>query len=231
MEFIGNIIQMIMHMDKYLAIIIHNTGNWVYLLLFGIIFCETGLVITPFLPGDSLLFAVGALAALRALNLPWLFIILICAAVIGDSANYAIGKSFGIMLLSKGEHWFFKKKHLERTHKFYEKYGGKTIILARFVPIVRTFAPFVAGIGRMSYLKFLIYNIFGGALWVVSIVLGGYFFGNIKIVKNNFSFVILAIMALSLLPVVIEIWRHKISENKLKAEPSIISRELPEEPA
>jgi len=231
MDFIVNIVQMVLHMDKYLTIIIHNIGNWVYLLLFGIIFCETGLVVTPFLPGDSLLFAVGALAAIKAFNLAWLFIVLISAAIIGDSVNYAIGKSFGELLLSKGDRWFFKRKHVERTHKFYEKHGGKTIILARFIPIIRTFAPFVAGIGRMSYLKFFVYNVSGAVLWVLAFVLGGYFFGNIPVVKNNFSLVILVIMAFSLLPVVFEICRHKLLDNKLKAESKIISRKLPEGPA
>ncbi|MCX5712471.1 MAG: VTT domain-containing protein, partial [Candidatus Omnitrophica bacterium] len=158
---VGLMFQMILHMDKYLTIIIHNVGNWVYLLLFGIIFCETGLVVTPFLPGDSLLFTVGALCAIKAFNLAWILIILTSAALVGDNVNYAVGKICGEALLSKGDRWFFKKKHVERTHKFFEKYGGKTLIIGQFLPIIRTFAPFTAGLGKMTYLKFFVYNIIG----------------------------------------------------------------------
>lgn len=212
---------LILHFDQHLASIIQNLGNWSYLLLFLIIFCETGLVVTPFLPGDSLLFALGALAAKGLLNLFWLFVVLASAAIIGDSVNYALGNVFGEKILLKEKHHFFKKEHLERTHKFYEKYGGKTIVLARFVPIVRTFAPFVAGIGKMSYFKFLIYNVSGAFLWVSVVLLGGYFFCNIPLIKNNFSFAILAVILLSLLPVAIEFLKHR----KKKAEALIVPGE------
>lgn len=208
MEIIKNIVDFFLHIDKHLNAIIQACGNWTYLLLFVIIFAETGLVVTPFLPGDSLLFATGALAAIGSFNILWLFIILLCAAIIGDSVNYAIGKVFGERLFQKENSRFFKKEYLTRTHKFYEKYGGKTIILARFIPIVRTFAPFVAGVGKMSYLFFFIYNVTGALLWVSIFVLGGFYFGNVPIVKNNFSIVIFVIIILSVLPAVIEFWRH-----------------------
>ncbi len=202
-------IEIILHIDKYLDLIIRNFGQWSYLLLFIVIFAETGLVVIPFLPGDSLLFAVGAFAALGSFNLLWLFIVLAGAAIIGDTANYAFGKFLGERILRKGNHRFFKKEHLERTHKFYERHGGKTIILARFIPIIRTFAPFVAGIGEMSYCKFFIYNVTGALLWVAIFVLGGYYFGNIPVIRKNFFITILVIMALSAMPVAIEIWKHR----------------------
>ena len=205
-------IEIIFHIDKYLDLIIRNYGNWSYLVLFIIIFAETGLVVTPFLPGDSFLFAVGAFSALGSFNLSWLFIILASAAIIGDTVNYAFGKFLGEKIILKGNHRFFKKEHLERTHKFYEKHGGKTIILARFIPIIRTFAPFVAGIGEMSYCKFLIYNVTGALLWVAIFVLGGYYFGNVPIIRENFFITILVIMAISLVPVVIEFLRHRKKE-------------------
>jgi membrane-associated protein len=214
MEIIKNILDFFLHIDKHLSTIIQACGNWTYLLLFAIIFCETGLVVTPFLPGDSLLFATGALAAIGSFNIFWLCIILLSAAIIGDSVNYAIGKIFGERLFQKENSRFFKKEYLTRTHKFYEKYGGKTIILARFIPIVRTFAPFVAGVGRMSYLYFFIYNITGAILWVGVFVLGGFYFGNVPIVKHNFSIVIFVIIILSVLPALIEFWRHH-RKNKL----------------
>jgi membrane-associated protein len=202
------IIEFILHIDKYLISIIQNFGAWTYLLLFGIVFAETGLVITPFLPGDSLLFAVGAFAAAGMLDVSWVAIILILAAIIGDSVNYAIGKTFGEQLLSRHTR-FFKKEHIDKTHKFFEKYGGKTIVLARFVPIVRTFAPFVAGLGKMSYRYFFTYNVVGALLWVAIFVFGGYFFGNLPFVKKNFTLVILAIVVISILPGLIEWHRHK----------------------
>ena len=209
MEFIKYIIDFVIHLDKHFDIIIKSCGSWSYLVLFVIIFAETGLVVTPFLPGDSLLFAVGTFAALGSFNLALVFMILAAAAIIGDSVNYAIGKILGGKLLAKGDHRFFKKEHVERAHKFYEKYGGKTIILARFVPIVRTFAPFVAGIGEMSYYKFLAYNVIGGILWVSVFVFGGYYFGNIPVIKNNFSLAILAVILISVLPVAIEFFKHR----------------------
>jgi len=212
MEFIREIIETIMHLDRYLDLVIKNFGNWSYLVFFIIIFAETGLVITPFLPGDSLLFALGALTAIGSFNLLWLFIILAGAAIIGDSANYFFGKLFGQKIILKGNYRFFKKEHIEKTHKFYEKHGGKAIILARFIPIIRTFAPFVAGVGEMSYCKFFIYNVTGALLWVSIFLLGGYYFGNVPFVKENFFIVILVIIVFSVAPVAIEFWRH--SRNK-----------------
>ena len=208
MELLRNLFEFILHLDKYLNVIIQDWGNWSYLLFFIIIFCETGLVVTPFLPGDSLLFAVGALAALGTFSIPWLFITLSGAAIIGDTANYAFGNLFGEKIILHGHYRFFKKEHIDRTHKFFERHGGKTIILARFVPIVRTFAPFVAGIGKMSYFKFLAYNITGALLWVAVFMAGGYFFGNMPVIQHNFSIVIVVIMLISLLPVILEYLRH-----------------------
>lgn len=217
MGFIKAIIDIFFHLDKHLDLVIKIFGNYSYLLFFLIVFAETGLVITPFLPGDSLLFATGAFAAVGYFNIFWLFVILAGAAIIGDSVNYFLGQLFGERILEKN-HRLFNKEHVERTHKFYEKYGGKTIILARFVPIIRTFAPFVAGVGKMNYFKFIIYNITGGLLWVATFVLGGYYFGNIPLVKNNFSITIMVIVVLSILPVVIEFWKHRKAKKNLKAE-------------
>ena len=201
------------HLDKYMSIIIQHCGAWSYLVLFAIIFAETGLVVTPFLPGDSLLFAVGTFAAVGAFDIVWLAVTLAVAAILGDSVNYAIGKFFGEALFKNPNSRIFKKEYLDKTHKFYEKHGGKTIILARFVPIVRTFAPFVAGVGKMSYLKFFAYNVSGGILWIALFVLGGYFFGNMPIVKENFSIVIFIIIFVSILPGVIEYIRHHRRKN------------------
>jgi membrane-associated protein len=206
-------IDIILHFDKYLYTVLQQFGNWSYVILFLIIFAETGLVITPFLPGDSLLFVVGTLAASSYFNLTLLFVVLVVAAVAGDSINYAIGKYFGNHILLKFEGRFIKREHIEKTHRFYEKYGGKTIILARFVPIVRTFAPFVAGIGSMTYSHFFIYNVVGGILWVSVFVFGGYFFGNMPIVQKNFSLVVFVIVILSVLPAVIEVIRHRKGKN------------------
>ena len=217
MEFIKEIIEIIIHIDRYLDLVIRSFGNWSYLLFFIIIFAETGLVITPFLPGDSLLFALGALGAIGSFNLLWLFIVLAGAAIIGDSVNYFLGKLFGQKIILKGNYRFFKKEHIEKTHKFYERHGGKAIILARFVPIIRTFAPFVAGIGKMSYKYFFSYNVFGGLTWVPLFAFAGYFFGNIDFVKHNFSIVILAIIAISLAPVFIEALKAR-KESRTKIE-------------
>ena len=205
----GTIIDYVLHLDRHLSVVLESVGLWSYLLFFAIIFAETGLVVTPFLPGDSLVFTLGTLAATGSLNIGWLFVILTVAAILGDSANYAIGKYFGSIILKKQGAWFLKKEHIDRTHRFYEKYGSKTIVLARFVPIVRTFAPFVAGVGRMSYSRFLTYNVAGGLLWITLFVFGGYFFGNIPVVKKNFGIVIIAIIIISLLPAVIEVWKEK----------------------
>ncbi len=214
MGFINNFADFILHLDKYLSLIIQQFGIWTYLILFLIIFAETGLVVTPFLPGDSLLFAAGTFAAIGSLNVFALFIALLIAAILGDTINYSIGKFLGSKAFQRYPK-IFKKEYLDKTHKFYEKYGAKTIVLARFVPIVRTFAPFVAGVGRMTYLKFLFYNVFGGILWVALFVFGGYFFGNIQWVKDNFSLVIIIIIILSFMPMVWEYWKHKGGYNKI----------------
>jgi membrane-associated protein len=209
MEIITNLIDFILHLDKHLNYIIEGSGFWCYLIFFLIIFAETGLVVTPFLPGDSLLFALGTLAAAGSLKIFWLFVVLSIAAVLGDSANYAIGKYFGQVILKHEGAWFLKKEHIERTHRFYEKYGAKTIVIARFVPIVRTFAPFIAGVGKMTYLRFFSYNVIGGLLWVTLFIFGGFFFGNIPVIKRNFTLVIFAIIIISILPAVIEVIRQK----------------------
>lgn len=209
MEMITNLIDFILHLDKHLNYIIESAGLWCYLIFFLIIFAETGLVVTPFLPGDSMLFALGTFAAMGSLKVEWVFVILSAAAVLGDSANYAVGKYFGQVILKHEGTWFLKKEHIERTHKFYEKYGAKTIVIARFVPIVRTFAPFIAGVGKMTYPKFFSYNVIGGLLWVTLFVFGGFFFGNIPVIKRNFTFVIFAIIIISILPAVIEVIRQK----------------------
>ena len=214
MELLKTFINYFMHLDKYLSAVIQSYGSWTYLLLFLIIFCETGLVVTPFLPGDSLLFAAGSFAALGALNIWWLFILLSLAAVLGDTINYWIGYLVGPKVFHNENVRFLNKKHLQKAHQFYEKYGGKTIIIARFVPIIRTFAPFVAGIGTMSYLKFLAYNIIGGVAWVGICVFSGFYFGNLPFVKKNFSLVILAIIFISLIPGILEFLNHYLQKRK-----------------
>jgi membrane-associated protein len=209
MDLIWILVDILLHLDRHLSEIIQQYGIWTYLILFLIVFCETGLVVTPFLPGDSLLFAVGTFAALGALDL-WLVVaLLIAAAILGDSVNYAIGARVGPRVFRQEGVRFLNRKHLDRTHEFYERYGAKTIVIARFVPIVRTFAPFVAGIGRMTYRRFLFYNVAGAVLWVAILVPGGYLFGNIPVVRRNFSLVIFAIIILSILPGVIEVWRQR----------------------
>lgn len=208
-EFIKQGIGCLLHIDTCLKGIIVHFGAWSYLLLFLIIFAETGLVVTPFLPGDSLLFAAGTFAALGSFNVVWLFVILSVAAIIGDSVNYAVGRFFGEKLFQNEKSRIFKKEYLERTHKFYEKYGGKTIVIARFVPIIRTFAPFVAGVGKMSYMRFFMFNVTGGVLWIAVFVLGGFYFGNMPVIRDNFSLAIFAIIILSILPGAIEFWKHK----------------------
>lgn len=209
MELIHYLIDFILHLDKHLSEIIQNFGAGTYLILFLIVFAETGLVVTPFLPGDSLLFATGAFAAIGALDIWTLSGTLLVAAILGDSVNYAIGKYVGPKVFSEKYSRFFKREYLERTHQFYEKHGAKMIVLARFMPIVRTFAPFVAGIGRMNYATFLTYNIIGAFVWVGLFVGGGYFFGNMPVVKKNFTIVIFVIIILSVLPAVLEVWKHR----------------------
>jgi membrane-associated protein len=209
MELVYYFVDFFLHLDRHLAEVIAQYGVWTYALLFLIVFLETGLVVTPFLPGDSLLFAAGAFCALGALDLWPLFFLLVAAAILGDTVNYAIGHYLGPKVFHYEKSRFFNPDHLRKTHAFYEKYGGKTIIIARFVPIVRTFAPFVAGIGAMNYRKFLAYNVVGAFLWVVICLFAGYFFGNLPFVKKNFSLVILAIIIISILPAVVEYLRHR----------------------
>ncbi|MBM4256521.1 MAG: DedA family protein [Deltaproteobacteria bacterium] len=209
MELIKEFIDLFLHLDTHLQAVIQNYGTWTYVILFLIIFCETGLVVTPILPGDSLLFAAGAFAATGSLDLTWLLVLLTVAAILGDAVNYAIGHFIGPKAFSQPDSRFLKKEYLDRTHQFYEKYGGKTIIIARFVPIVRTFAPFVAGVGSMTYAKFASYNVLGGILWVGVCVLAGYAFGNIPVVKENFTLVILGIIFVSILPGIIEFLRSR----------------------
>jgi membrane-associated protein len=212
MDLVTYFIDLFLHLDRHLSVVIQTYGTWTYLLLFFIIFMETGFVVTPFLPGDSLLFAAGTFASPAlgsALNIWVLYLLLILAAVAGDTANYWIGHFIGPRAFS-GEVRFLKKEYLERTEAFYQKHGGKTIVLARFIPIIRTFAPFVAGVGKMSYPHFISYNVIGGIAWVTLFTWGGYFFGNLPFVKENFSFVVLAIIFISVLPAIIEVMRSRM---------------------
>lgn len=209
-----DIIDIFLHLGDYLAQIIAIFGIWTYVILFLVIFAETGLVVTPFLPGDSLLFIVGAFSAIGHLNIVIVYVVLLIAAILGDTVNYWLGNKLGAKVFSRENSKIFNKKYLTMTEEFYEKYGGKTIIIARFVPIVRTFAPFVAGIGKMKYSVFLTYNIIGAFIWVTSLVFAGYFFGNLPIVKENFEYAIYVIILLSLLPVFIEVIRHKMQKRK-----------------
>jgi membrane-associated protein len=202
----------VIHIDRHLAALIAQYGLWTNLILFGIVFCETGLVVAPFLPGDSLLFAAGSFAALGALNLWHLLAVLSAAAILGDTVNYWIGHYIGPRVFHYEGNRFFNREHLLKTHAFFERHGGITIVIARFMPIVRTFAPFVAGVGAMTYWKFAVYNVAGGLLWVASFVLGGYWFGNIPVVKRNFTLVILVIIVISLLPMAVEYLRHRIKK-------------------
>ena len=213
MSFIRDIIDFILHIDVHLATIVSQYGGWTYGILFLIIFCETGLVVTPFLPGDSLLFATGALAAATDLDVILLFILLTIAAILGDAVNYWVGKTVGAKMFD-GRVRYLRPEYLERTHAFYEKYGGKTIVIARFVPIVRTFAPFVAGMGSMSYGKFAMYNVSGAILWIGSLLAAGYLFGNIPVVQNNFGVVIIAIIILSILPAIVEFLRGRSASRR-----------------
>jgi len=203
------LVDFILHVETHLQEIVQAYGVWTYLVLALIIFCETGLVVTPILPGDSLLFAAGAMAAQGALNVSWLTLTLSAAAVAGDAVNYWVGYAVGPRVFLEGRRRLFKREHLERTHRFYERHGGKTIVLARFMPIVRTFAPFVAGIGKMTYRRFAAYNVIGGLAWIATFVLGGYAFGNLPMVKRHFTWVIVAIVILSVLPVMVEALRHR----------------------
>lgn len=208
MELLAQFVDILLHLDRYLAQFVSEHGVWVYLLLFLIVFAETGLVVTPFLPGDSLLFVAGTLAAAGGMDVLWLCAVLSVAAILGDTVNYWVGNWFGTRLFRDDARWL-KREYLDRTHQFYERHGGKTIILARFVPIVRTFAPFVAGMGRMSYFTFFAYNVAGALLWVFSLVLAGFYFGNLPWVQANLTLVILGIVLASISPGIIEYWRHR----------------------
>jgi membrane-associated protein len=206
LEAIHTAIDVFLHLDQHLGVWSQQLGPWLYVLLFAIVFCETGLVVTPVLPGDSLLFAAGALCSVPDSGLSvWLMgVLLIAAAVLGDAVNYTIGAYMGPKVFSSEESRWLNRKHLQRTHEFYEKYGGKTIILARFVPIVRTFAPFVAGVGAMTYAKFFSFNAIGGVAWVLALLMAGYFFGQLPAIQRNFHYVVVAIIVISVLPIVFE---------------------------
>lgn len=209
MSIIGTFINLILHIDKYLNVIIQNYGGWTYVLIFLIIFCETGLVITPFLPGDSILFAAGALASIGALKISILFMLLYMAAVIGDTVNYYIGQKVGNKILEKKDVKYINKEYLKKANSFYEKHGSMAIVIGRFIPIIRTFVPFVAGIGEMSYSKFTIYNMLGGLLWVTLFLGGGYFFGNLPFIKQHFSYVLIAIIVISIIPAIFVFIKEK----------------------
>lgn len=203
------LVNFILHIGEHLQELVNNYGNWIYAILFAIVFCETGLVVLPFLPGDSMLFAAGTIAAVGDMNIFVLIGLLIVAAVLGDFVNFEIGKHFGQKLFSNPNSKIFKQSYLQKTHDYYEKYGGRTIIIARFIPIVRTFAPFVGGMGNMNYAQFARYNIVGAVLWVVSFTTLGYFFGQLPFVKEHFSWIMIAIIVISVVPMVIEIIRHR----------------------
>ncbi len=209
MDLLLAFVDIVLHLDRHLAALIADYGVWIYAILFLIIFCETGLVVTPFLPGDSLLFATGALAATGAMDPVLLGGLLILASFMGDNTNYWIGRFVGPKVFSRMESRFLNRKHLDQTHRFYERHGGKAVILARFFPIIRTFAPFVAGVGTMLYPRFLAFSLVGGVAWVGGLVGGGYFFGNIPIVKQNFTLVVFGIIFLSLMPAVVGFLRHR----------------------
>jgi len=209
MDILHALLDLFLHLDKHLAEVILRYGGWTYLILFLIVFCETGLVVTPFLPGDSLLFAAGAFAAKGSLDLATVMLVLFVAAVVGDNVNYLVGRTLAPRLVAGRRLRFVKQEHLVRTHRFFERHGAKTIVIARFVPIVRTFAPFVAGVGTMSYRRFLPFDLFGGALWISTCTLAGYFFGNLPFVRDHFSLVVLGIVLISILPGVVEIIRAR----------------------
>jgi len=208
-ELLATLFDIALHLDRHLQALVAAHGAWIYLILFVIVFCETGLVVTPFLPGDSLLFVAGTVAAAGGMNVHLLVVLLFIAAVLGDAVNYAVGHYIGPRVFRSGESRWLNPKHLQRAHDFYERHGGKTIIIARFVPIIRTYAPFVAGAASMTYARFAFYNITGAALWVVSLGYAGYFFGNVPWVKANLTLVIIGIIILSILPGIIEILRHR----------------------
>jgi membrane-associated protein len=209
MEFLASFLDIVLHLDTHLLALVQDYGVWVYAILFAIIFAETGLVIAPFLPGDSLLFVIGALCGMGSLQLEVAMPLLILAAFMGDNTNYWIGRLLGLRLLERAGSRLIKHEHLEKTHAFYEKHGGKTVIFARFLPIIRTFAPFVAGIGTMNYRHYLMFSIIGGVAWIGSLTLAGYFFGNIPVIKNNLTLMILVIVFISFVPAMIQFIRHR----------------------
>jgi membrane-associated protein len=211
MELVAMLWDFLVHLDRHLAAFVAQYGTWVYALLFLIVFCETGLVVMPFLPGDSLLFVVGALAAVGGMDVRIVMVLLVSAALLGDNVNYTFGRWLGPRVFRSSEARWLNHRHLERTQAFYERHGGKTLVIARFMPFVRTFAPFVAGVGRMQYARFLAFCVSGALLWVVSLTLLGYFFGNLPVVKKNFTAVIMLIIAASLMPIGIEWLRHRRS--------------------
>lgn len=209
MEILSSLLDIILHLDAHLLALVHEYGLWVYAILFAIIFAETGLVVAPFLPGDSLLFVIGALCGMGSLELQIAMPLLIAAAFVGDNTNYWIGRLLGLRLLNKASPRLIKHEHLEKTHAFYEKHGGKTVILARFLPIIRTFAPFVAGIGTMNYRHYVMFSIIGGVSWIGSLTLAGYFFGNIPFIKNNLTLMVLVIVVISFIPAILEFIKHR----------------------
>lgn len=209
MEVISSFFGLLTHLDQHLLSLLQNYGGWIYLILFLIIFCETGLVVTPFLPGDSLLFVTGTLAATGALNVQGVAVLLMAASFSGDNSNYWIGRYLGPKVLRKEQSRFFNRSYLEKTQRFYEKHGGKTILVARFIPIIRTFAPFVAGIGRMRYLRFVLYSLGGSVFWISFFVFGGFYFGNVPLVKQNLTAFIFLIIFVSILPGVVEFLRRR----------------------
>ncbi len=209
MEWLTAFVDLIVHLDEHLLWVAQTYGAWIYAVLFLIVFCETGLVVTPFLPGDSLLFVAGTIAGAGEMNVHLMAGLLVLAAVLGDSLNYAIGQYLGPKVFRYEDSWFFRKAYLERTHAFFERHGGKTIVIARFVPIVRTYAPFVAGIGRMQYGRFLLFNVTGALLWVVLLTYAGYLFGNVPVIKDNLTLVIVIIILLSISPGIIEVLRQR----------------------
>lgn len=209
MELLSGILDLFLHLDRHLLELAQDYGAWIYGILFLIVFLETGVVVTPFLPGDSLLFVAGAIAAAGELNVHGLVILLIAAAIAGDSLNYSIGRYLGPRVFRFDDSRFFKRAYVDRTHAFFDRHGGKALIIARFVPIIRTYAPFIAGIGVMPYRRFLLFNVVGAVLWVVLLTYAGFFFGNLPLVKKNLTLVILGIIVLSILPGVIEVWRAR----------------------
>ena len=216
MELLSAFIDLVLHLDQHLALLLQHYGTWIYAILFLIVFMETGLVVTPFLPGDSLLFVIGALCGMGSLKLEVALPLLILAAFMGDNTNYWIGRLLGLRLLEHASPRFIKHEHLEKTHAFYAKHGGKTVIFARFLPIIRTFAPFVAGIGTMDYRKYVMFSIIGGVSWIGSLVLAGYFFGNIPVIKDNLTLMILVIVVASFVPAFLEYFKHRRSQKNAR---------------